>query len=1156
MGKTASAPPTSQTLASFVSRWRDSQAAERANKDLFLAELCDALEVQRPSPTTRDEAKDTYTFELPVEIPLPNGKVTIGRIDLYKASHFILEAKQGAEPDGGKKTTKRGAKVAPLAAAKRGTPRWNLEMDKARGQALGYARSLREPPPFLIVCDIGYCFDLYACFDGTGHYEAFPDPHNSRLFFSDLEKHKELLRAIFTEPKNLDPSLRATKVTRQVAVHLAELAKLLESAGHEPELVAKFLMRCLFTMFAEDVSLLPEHLFTNAIKQRWLPKPETFKGQVESLWNAMNDGSEFFFLGRLLQFNGGLFRDAKALPLDYVGLNLLLEAAECDWADVEPAIFGTLLERALNPRERHNLGAHYTPRVYVERLVRPTIEEWIRADWDIVRAEVRQLVEAGKEDSALKTVRAFHKKLCSLTVLDPACGSGNFLYVTLDLFKRLEGEVLQLLQQLGEAQTLLQIQTVTVTPQQFLGLEKKPWAKEIAELVLWIGYLQWHFRIHGKNLPVPEPVLRDYRNIECRDAVLAYDHEEALIDDQGRPLTRWDGLSYTRNPLTGQEVPDLGKRVPVYRYHTPRPAEWPIADFVVGNPPFVGNKRMRLALGDEYTEALRAAYPEVPEAADLVMYWWSKAATAVRQGKSKRFGLITTNSITQEFNRRVVGSFLRDKVGSLTFAVPNHPWVDTERAADVRIAMTVGSAGEVQGRVLQVMREEAGKDNADGFEVELVERVGQVQADLSVGPDLSSARPLRANAGIAFTGMYPLGQGFVVQRNQVAQATGGSPDEKQQLRPFYIARDLTQTPRNALAIDLYPLSENEVRTTYPHLYEWLLTRVKPERDLNKRPSRRAKWWLFAEPVPALRKALVGLKSQIFVPRTAKFFTFQSMPTAFIPDTSVVTITLDDPFFLGVLSSQVHLAWAMATGGRLGIGDDPRYQHVRTFLPFPFPACSPEQQAQIRNLGAELDRHRKTQQAAHPGLTITGMYNVLEKVRAGASLDARDMAVYQQGLLGTLRKLHDDLNESVFRAYGWPPSLTEEEVLERLVQLNHVRAEEERTGLIRWLRPAFQNPTGQTQAAQVVMAEAEEQTDERPAAIVSTWPKRLPEQIAAVRDLLQRERSTWTLAQVTARFKGARSPAVLGALESLAALGLLVTLPVEPIRWKATASPLP
>jgi hypothetical protein len=551
-------PGMGQNLDAFIEKWAASGAAERANKDMFLAELCGVLGVAPPNPATGDAEKDTYVFERASSLAHEGGDTTTGHIDLYKQGCFILEAKQAS-----------GEGTSKLGKAKRGTPAWNILMKDAFGQALGYARSFDRLEPFIIVCDIGHCFDLYATFDGTGNYHAFPNAQTNRIFLRDLAKHTDTLRRVFEEPLALDPSKHSAKITREVAAHLAALAKKLEDDGLDQELIAQFLMRCLFTMFAEDVGLLPEGLFTRALKELWLPHPASFPGGVEDLWRKMNDGGELFgVVGKILRFNGGLFASPKALKLDKKALALLLQAAECNWSDVEPAIFGTLLERALDPKERHALGAHFTPRAYVERLVRPTIEEPLRADWDVVQVQVRRIVvaaEHAKTDKASKdkikeavaVVREFHQKLCHTRVLDPACGSGNFLYVTLDLFKRLEGEVLSLLESLGEKQTLMHMESVRVTPAQFHGIEIKRWAKEIAELVLWIGYLQWHFRMYGKTMPVPEPVLHDYKNIECRDAVLAYDGEPELVRDaQGKPVTRWDGESMKTSATTGEEIPD------------------------------------------------------------------------------------------------------------------------------------------------------------------------------------------------------------------------------------------------------------------------------------------------------------------------------------------------------------------------------------------------------------------------------------------------------------------------------------------------------------------------------------------------------------------------------------------------------------------------
>jgi hypothetical protein len=369
--------------------------------------------------------------------------------------------------------------------------------------------------------------------------------------------------------------------------------------------------------------------------------------------------------------------------------------------------------------------------------------------------------------------------------------------------------------------------------------------------VLWIGYLQWHFRIYGKAHPLPEPVLRDYKNIECRDAVLAYDGEPELVrDDKGKPVTRWDGESTKTDPVTGKGVPDETKRVPVYKYKNPRKAEWPEAEFIVGNPPFIGNKRMKGTLGQGYVETLRAAYPDVPEAADYVMYWWQRAAVSVEENRIRRFGLITTNSITQAFNRKVVERGLDAGKLGLAFAIADHPWADSETGAAVRIAMTVGETPAQVGRIAVVVQETT---NGDGsIEVRLDQRSGVIHADLSEGTDVLAARPLHANSGIAFTGMYPLGQGFVLLPVDVQAATGGSGKERALLRPFYIAKDLTQRDRRALVIDFYPRKQDECREGFPNLFQWVLTRVKPQRDHDPVEERRRNWWLFTRPIPVPR----------------------------------------------------------------------------------------------------------------------------------------------------------------------------------------------------------------------------------------------------------------------------------------------------------------
>jgi hypothetical protein len=545
-----------QTIQEFIERWTNSGGSERANYALFLTELTEALGLEKPLPATDTGENDHYRLERPVT-SAAIGETSKKFIDFYRRGSFILETKQGSQP----KTEGANQPSFPdmpkpkrIGHGVRGTRTWDRSMVKARGQADNYARSIAKEdgwPPFIIVCDVGYVFEIYADFSGQGHgYTQFPDGNRYRIFLDDLAdpEVQQLFRDIWTAPQSLDPAKTSAKVTREIADQLARLGRSFEGQGHAPEQVAGFLMRCLFSMFAEDVDLIPRDSFTDLLKDM-ANSPDHAAPALQSLWETMDAGGFSPVLRTdLLKFNGGLFAKADALPLDSQQIALLIGAANKDWKTVEPAIFGTLLERALDKRQRHKLGAHYTPRAYVERLVMPTVIDPLRSDWQDVQTSAYTLAEQGKMKEARALVHAFHRKLCDTRVLDPACGSGNFLYVALELMKRLEGEVTALLDELGEEQAALGLAGHTVDPHQFLGIELNPWAAKVAELVLWIGYLQWHFRTHGQATPA-EPVLRDFHNIENRDAVLDYSGTTPRIED-GVQVTRWDGITTKPHPVT------------------------------------------------------------------------------------------------------------------------------------------------------------------------------------------------------------------------------------------------------------------------------------------------------------------------------------------------------------------------------------------------------------------------------------------------------------------------------------------------------------------------------------------------------------------------------------------------------------------------------
>jgi hypothetical protein len=1368
---------------SFITRWSGVTASELSTAQSFVIDLCALLGVDKPHPTP----DQNYMFERPVTFRHGDGSTSAGRIDCYRQGAFCLESKKLKTPGH--------------------TKGFDDGLLRARSQAEGYARALPASegrPPFVLVVDVGTVIEVYAEFSQSGAtYTPFPDPRSHRIRLEDLAKYevRERLRQIWLDPHSLNPARINARVTRQVADLLARLAKSIESnpsyetnqplphvtqAQIAPETVASFLTRCLFSMFAEDVGLLPKEAFMGLLKTH-RADPPTLRLMLQSLWADMDRGGFSPALAaRVLHFNGKLFKqptaDGYSLLLNQEQIDLLIEAAGANWREVEPAIFGTLLERALNPTERHALGAHYTPRAYVERLVLPTVVEPLRAEWANAQAaalvlaheatdlEANPPVAKGGVDAAsfdrkqLKAdqealkrhqaavrakwrearaqVKAFHHRLCSVRVLDPACGSANFLYVTLEHLKRLEGEVLNQMATLGDAQESIAEGTETVTLQQLRGIELNPRAAALAELVLWIGWLQWHIRTQG-NAAVAEPVVHDYRNIECRDAVLAWDALEPAYDGNGQLLSRWDGVTFKAHPVTGELVPDEAAQVPQWRYIGARQAVWPQADFVVGNPPFIGKLKMREALGDGYVEALRTAWTDVPDSADFVMHWWARAAALVAAGQVERVGLITTNSLTMIFNRRVVqaalngalrlsaavlgdsapreaevtsslGGSIGGKSGSakseggagagmagglilsnaqksapgqarpiaenavgtpagktakteLVFAIPDHPWVDSADGAAVRIAMTVfqrakpaergsnapaekgsntkfvaqlgsdpnfaqqnlGSdpncAGSSANRLLTVTDEQPGPEGE--VIVTLTERRGLIHADLSVGADLQSAKVLAANLKLASAGVIPHGAGMQLTREQAATLEPDAP-----IKPYRNGRDLTDISRDLLVIDCYGLSSGQVRDRFPKLYQWLLDHVKPEREVNRDKDLREKWWLHRRNNDDMRRALATLPRYIATVMTAKHRVFQFLDASILPDQVIVAIGLSEAFHLGVLSSMVHGSWALALGGRLGVGNDPRYSKSTCFDTFPFPnedtGLTPALRQTISTLAEKIDQHRKrvlgllpsnaglpdapdklgrelpgadfwafdslrppaVPAPAHPrqptlnepakwgsepkfccsklgsdphlaspqsassakDLTLTGLYNVLQALREGRALNAKEKQIHSAGLVGVLKTLHDELDAAVLQAYGWcdlvtPPTSAaasvdiKDDLLTRLVALNQRRATEEAICKVRWLRPAFQNPLSKTELPTQVQQGLEVDSaynQVTPVATAQAWPSALPEQVKAVAQLLAGAPRPLTLAQIQASFSGSGTwkKALPTLLETLVALG--------------------
>jgi hypothetical protein len=1155
-----------QSLQALIAESKNSGGSERGNCQIFVTSLCTALGLKAPVMTQPNSTLNDYVYERNVEFKHPDGSKTAGFIDCYKRDCFVLEAKQSL------RRVKQAENQPDLLGHKTPTHNrgkgWDQIMLAARKQAEDYARALPVDhgyPPFLIIVDIGNVIEIYADFSGQGkNYAHFPDRQSYRIHMDDLlnEEIQNRLIAIWNEPHTLDPARKSAEVTRDIAARLAKIAKTLEKR-HDPKDVAEFLMRCLFTMFAEDVGLIPEKGFEKLLEQM-KQTPQNFVPALESLWSVMDKGGFAPALNATLKrFNGMLFKAGKALKLEKDEIIELHIASTKVWSDVEPAIFGTLLERALDPAERSKLGAHYTPRAYVERIVIPTIIEPLRADWEEVKALVESLREENPAE-ALKAIKAFHHKLCTTRVLDPACGTGNFLYVSLELMKRLEGEVLEAAESFGENEPRLMMDGETVNPRQFYGLEINNRAVPIADLVLWIGYLKWQIKTVGLD-KISEPVLHAYGTIEQKDAILHYDKIEMLRDVNGKPLSRWDGVTKKRHPLTGEEIPDPDAQIEQFEYVNPRAAKWPEVEFIVGNPPFIGGKDMRQELGDGYAEACWKVRDHIPGGADFVMHFWDEAARILLEKKSKlrRFGFITTNSITQTFSRRVIEQRMAEKEPlSLIYAVPDHPWLKASDKAAVRIAMTVAEKGDKPG-VLALVVSEA-ELNTDTPKVDLKTREGKIRAAISIGADLSAAVLLAANEIIALKGFELGTQKLLLDLPSAEHMKQRNPRTKKYIFPYLNGNDLKNGRIWRQVIDTYPANWNEL-SSVPELQNYLLSEVENSRNPNADSHVLEKWWQFRRTGEAIRDSLAGLPRFAATTRTSKhrFFTF--LEAGIRAESKTVVIASDQASTLALLSSRTHNLFATGKGGRQGVGNDPVYQHTDCFNTFPFPQLLP---SNLEALGERLDAFRKERIAAHEFLTMTGLYNALERLREMENgcdvppLTAAERYVHEAGLISVLKEIHDEIDRETLKAYGWEdliPALVgkpgatmpsphkkpeqeqaEEELLTRLVALNQERSGEEKRGLVRWLRPEYQIPK---LGAKAPLTEQQIEADlDQVAAIAAKtkWPNDGLEQIRIIRELLARAHAPVLPESIMASLDGRSSPTrrdrVKKVLETLVATG--------------------
>ena len=943
----------------FIAKWHASELKERSAAQEHFIDLCRLL--GEPTPAEADPTGDHYCFERGAAKDSGGG----GWADVWKRHCFGWEYK-------GK----------------------HANLDAAFDQLRQYALAL-ENPPLLIVSDMRR-FRIR-----TNWTNSVSKTHDFGLDDLVDAAVRDKLKWAMSDPERLRPGETRQTLTERAAKTFAELAQSLRDRGHAPEEVAHFVNRLVFCMFAEDVGLLPDDMFTRMLTQA-RRQPEKFEDGARKLFGAMSTGGQVGFED-VEWFNGGLFEDDATLPMDKDQIETTLKASALDWSSIDPSILGTLFERGLDPDKRSQLGAHYTDRDKIMRIIDPVIVRPLLAEWKTAKARIADSVErAGSAKSQAAATRhrgraknalgAVLERLRTFTVLDPACGSGNFLYLALHALHDLEHRV-----QLEAEAMGLERAFPNVGPANVKGIEVNAYAAELARVSVWIGEIQWMRRngFPGSRQPILDPL----ETIECRDAI--------LTPEGGDP-------------------------------------EWPEADAIIGNPPFLGGKLLIANLGEEYVSTMFGAYEgRVPREADLVCYWFVKAGEHLGRGASKRVGLVATNSIRGGANRRTLE---RATGGRPIFdAWSDEPWVIDGAAVRVSLVCFAPPDDELNERRL------------DGQAVDAIYRDLTAARGGKAGVDLTKAWRLTRNRGVAFMGDTKGGPFDVpgdLARSWLREPSNpnGRPNSDV-LKPWMNGMAVTRRSADKWIIDFGWTMGVGDAALYEAPFQHAQEHVHPMRQRNRRESYRRNWWRHMEPRPGMWKALDGLARYIVTPCVAKYRLFAWLDSRICPDHALIAIARDDDTTFGILHSRFHEVWSLRMGTWLGKGNDPRYTPTTTFETFPFPeglgpdvpatdyATDPRAQAiasAARRLVELRDRWLNPPEWVErveepvPGYP---RHPVPRDGKAAKALKKRTLTNLYNAWPQWLADAHARLDAAVAAAYGWPTDITDEAALTELLAHN-------------------------------------------------------------------------------------------------------------------------
>lgn len=944
-----------KTVGAFIRKWGPGGSGyalnERQGAQQHFLELCDVLDVARP--TGVNDGVTDYLFEKQM---LDLGQKR-GYADVFKRNAFAWEYK------------------AP-----------GRSLDAALSQLMRYAMPLGNPP-LLIVSD-RLTIEIHTHFTGRPtqkHVVALGE-------VTDPAK-REVLRRCFDDPDSFLPTTTNKDITEAAATAFATTAERIREKGIDAQTTSHFLTQCMFCFFAEDVGLLPPRTFADLVGNARITEAQ-LQRSLTSLFESMRDGNPFGS-SSIEWFNGGLFETIAVPALSALDVSALRNAAEKDWRSIDATIFGTLFERGLDPKKRSQLGAHYTDPATIAKLVAPVVRDPLLTEWATTKVGIMTALKKSKQqhDAAYKKANAvftgFLEKLRNFRVLDPACGSGNFLYIALRTLKDIEHLANIEAESLG-----LERQVDSYTgPGNLLGIEINVHAAELARVTVWIGELQWRLQ-HGYPF-TKNPVLQSLDQIQCCDA---------LLTD--------DGLE----------------------------RQWPEATVIVGNPPFVGDKKMNGELGEDYVHRLRRRYEgRVPGGADLVCYWFEKSNDLIGHSGLQRAGLVATNSIRGGRNREVLKHIC--DASRIFAAWSDEEWVN--EGAAVRVSLICFGRSDAPATL-------------DGAPA------GAIFPDLTAAgagaaTDLTRASPLVENAGVAFSGITKKGRFDLdgVSARQLLR-TAGNPNGRPNsdvLFPWKNGEAVVGRDPDKWIINFGERGEVDA-SQYQAPFTVVESVVKPARMTSNAKGERENWWKLARRAPDMFAAIGSMDRFIVTPEVSKHRVFVWMYRGTVPDKNLAVIARSDYTSFGTLHSHAHEVWALRMGTSLE--DRPRYTSSTTFRTFPFPnGLTPNVQAAeyadepVAMLIAEAAR--KLVEARDRWLNppewivrtneiVAGCPDrVVAKIGHEADLKKRTLTNLYNERPAWLVNLHRDLDQAVAAAYGWEWPISDEEIVRRLFALNQDRA---------------------------------------------------------------------------------------------------------------------